>query len=426
MNRRPITEIFSRADVHPDHRLLIACSGGVDSVVLTQIIKEMHFEAGLAHVNYHKRGIESEKDAQFVEKLAEEMGMEFHHIDYKENNGGNFQRNARDFRYQWFAHIAKTHGYNWICTAHHADDQRETILQKILRGAGAQSLQGIRAIHGKTLRPLIAMDKAEILQFAKENQLQWREDTSNFTIDYERNYIRNILLPHFKAHHPRGLKGYDLTMQRLQNQAGKIEDLLQIWRQRCLTEVPGAWEIAPEIIPTEAYRADWLAEILLPWGKFDVPMILEKSENGISASSNYGNYVLSTSLARIFLHREKFDEDVVDLPFTSEEISLGNAQKIICQDNPGAFDRLYVKNTNNMTYSRPRPGDKICLNNGLHKKVSDFLLEQRIPAILRKTAIWIIRQNNEIIWIPGLYKHPDHFKTNKDEMSIMAFLSPAF
>jgi tRNA(Ile)-lysidine synthase len=197
-------------------KLFLACSGGVDSMVLLHLIVKAEFRVSILHVNYHLRGEDSNSDAQFVKSTCEKLKLPFYSksVDTKKllnEQGGNLQDVARKIRYDWFGEIRNNEADNFILLAHHNDDQVETFFQHIARKSGVIGLAGMLENHNQILRPLLNYSKEEIVEFAKINEISWREDVSNLKNEYTRNKLRNILLPIIVNHIPT-LKDSVLTL----------------------------------------------------------------------------------------------------------------------------------------------------------------------------------------------------------------------
>ena len=184
-------------------KLLIAVSGGVDSVVLCELCRQGGFDFTIAHCNFQLRGKESERDRDFVKKLADKYGVtflvkDFETKNYAEENKISIQEAAREIRYNWFAELinqSTNQQINYILTAHHANDNIETVLMNFFKGTGIAGLRGILPWQGNVIRPLLFAKKAELISFAKGHDLEWAEDSSNLTDEYSRNYFRNQLIP---------------------------------------------------------------------------------------------------------------------------------------------------------------------------------------------------------------------------------------
>ncbi|RPG33110.1 MAG: tRNA lysidine(34) synthetase TilS, partial [Muricauda sp. TMED12] len=188
-------------------KLLLACSGGVDSVVLAYFCVAVDLDIVLAHCNFSLRGEESDDDEDFVRELAIQLGVEvfiksFDTRQYAETHRGSVQMAARELRYQWFDELLKTKGYDYILTAHHADDSLETFLINLSRGTGIDGLSGIPEVNEQVVRPLLPFSQEEILGYANSENIKWREDSSNESTKYLRNKIRHQIVPILKELHP--------------------------------------------------------------------------------------------------------------------------------------------------------------------------------------------------------------------------------
>ncbi len=188
--------LFTKAD-----KLLLACSGGLDSTVLAHLLRTEGYGYALAHVNFRLRGSASEGDAAFVEELARTQDAKFFgtavDVDAEARPGESTQMTARRLRYAYFEEILEEYNYDLLLTAHHADDNFETFLLHLLRGSGLTGLVGMQPRRGRLVRPLLSIGRAELLAFAHAQGIDWREDASNAKDDYLRNRIRHTLVPVF-------------------------------------------------------------------------------------------------------------------------------------------------------------------------------------------------------------------------------------
>ncbi len=181
--------------------LLIAVSGGVDSIVLCELCKKAGYRFSIAHCNFTLRNAESDNDALFVLDLAKNYDVVyfekvFQTKDYAESNKVSIQVAARDLRYEWFNRLSNPQTgklYDKILTAHHADDNLETIAMNFFKGTGIKGLRGILPKKGRLVRPLLFAKKEELISYAKVNNLSFREDSSNQSVAYTRNYFRNTI-----------------------------------------------------------------------------------------------------------------------------------------------------------------------------------------------------------------------------------------
>ena len=183
-----------------DGRIILALSGGIDSMVLADMLLKSKTDFVLAHCNFHLRGEESDGDEQFVREFAERNGLtiyvkQFDTMAYAKEHGISIEMAARDLRYAWFEELRQQLGYDKIAVAHHADDQLETFFINLLRGAGIRGLKGMQPVNGNIIRPLLDKSREEIHQYAIENGIKWREDHTNAETQFLRNKIRHELLP---------------------------------------------------------------------------------------------------------------------------------------------------------------------------------------------------------------------------------------
>jgi tRNA(Ile)-lysidine synthase len=221
-----------------EDKLLVTVSGGIDSVVLCHLLRAYEARFLIAHCNFGLRDKESDEDELFVEELAEEMEVNIHikKFDTKSHakkSGISTQMAARELRYQWFFELAKEKGYRYVVTAHHQNDLVETVLLNLIRGTGIAGLHGIKAKSENIIRPLLFASKEEILLYAKENKLSWREDSSNESSKYQRNLIRLEVIPLLKKINP-NLENTFLQYRRVQNRFSFPKGRLFCFRIRLL------------------------------------------------------------------------------------------------------------------------------------------------------------------------------------------------
>ncbi len=199
---------------------LLACSGGVDSVVLTHLCNGCKLDFSLAHCNFQLRGDESDGDQEFVEQLAVGLKKNIHvtnfdTISYVNNNKVSVEMAARALRYAWFAELMKSNKIGTLVTAHHADDSLETFLINLSRGTGIEGLKGIPVKTDTISRPLLAFSRKQILAYANTERLKWREDSTNIEIIHLRNKIRHDIVPKLKELHPTFLANFGMTQSFL-------------------------------------------------------------------------------------------------------------------------------------------------------------------------------------------------------------------
>ncbi|MBT8184301.1 MAG: tRNA lysidine(34) synthetase TilS, partial [Eudoraea sp.] len=212
--------------------MLLACSGGVDSVVLVHLCESIKLNYAIAHCNFRLRGEESDKDEKLVEELANKFGVEYHvtHFDtigYVNKNKVSVQMAARELRYAWFAELMAEKHYDYVVTAHHADDTLETFIINLSRGTGIEGLMGIPASSSTVMRPLLIFSRKDILDYAREKNIIWREDPSNEDLKYLRNKIRHQIVPVLKELHPTFDKNFAKTLEHLAGTSSLVDQHIQ-------------------------------------------------------------------------------------------------------------------------------------------------------------------------------------------------------
>lgn len=203
-----------------DDKILLAVSGGVDSMAMLDLFSHLDFKIGVAHCNFQLRGPEAYEDEVFVEEAARRFGIPHYNIRFDtkaemEITGESVQLAARRLRYQWFDRLCREHGYTKIAIAHHADDSVETFFINMLRGTGLRGLTGINIVNGKLIRPMLFATRKDILEYAKVNGLKYREDSSNSSTKYLRNKIRLGIIPKFKDISPHFTETMTENVERL-------------------------------------------------------------------------------------------------------------------------------------------------------------------------------------------------------------------
>nr|WP_262896246.1 tRNA lysidine(34) synthetase TilS [Robertkochia sediminum] len=242
---------------------MVASSGGLDSVVLTYLCKVVcGFETAIAHCNFQLRGEESERDARFVESLSEKWNLpvftkRFDTKTYAQTNSVSTQVAARELRYTWFYELIETHGYRYLLTGHHADDNLETFLINLSRGTGLDGLTGIPSVNGNVVRPMLPFSREAIETYAREKKLEWVEDSSNRDTKYLRNKIRHEVIPGLKGLNTTLIQNFNKTLEYLSGSASILEDHVNAMRSALFRKEDGLVKIPvaslKNLDPTGAY-----------------------------------------------------------------------------------------------------------------------------------------------------------------------------
>ncbi|MDG1051856.1 MAG: tRNA lysidine(34) synthetase TilS, partial [Flavobacteriaceae bacterium] len=209
-------------------KLLVCLSGGVDSMVLIDLLRRSNYDVSVAHCNFKLRGDESDLDEKFVKKYCYDNSIQFFSKSFHTKlPNHSLQMAARTLRYDWFNELLNNNNKDYILTAHHLDDSLETFIINLSRASGIEGFTGISPVNDKIVRMLSIFSKKQILKYAKINKIHWREDSTNKKDDYQRNYIRNQIIPLLKKLYPNFLSQSKKTMNFLKNSQLVIDKYIE-------------------------------------------------------------------------------------------------------------------------------------------------------------------------------------------------------
>ena len=416
-------------------RILLGISGGIDSICMFHLFKQLEFPIGIAHCNFQLRGDESEQDEIFVRNLANEYDIPFFSKRFEtkeiaEDEGISIQMAARDLRYDWFEEVRNKYDYNYIAIAHNKDDVIETFLINLTRGSGIKGFTGIKSKSEKIIRPLLFASRNEIVKYLNKNNLEYREDSSNSTVKYSRNLIRHEIIPLFEKINPSFRETIIENISRLKDAETIYIDNIQKTRESVVREENQRILLNLEKLKQLYPLSNFLYEILKPFGfsSSQVTDIIE-SLNGISGkqffSSTYRLIKDRTDLIieeissinekhyYIDVDTERF-ESPVKLYFSKFE--LNKDFEIIKDSQIGLFDLDIIEFP--IILRKWKKGDYFMpLGMQNLKKVSDFFIDNKL-SILEKENTWILESGNKIIWIIG-YRIDERFKVTDITKNIL-------
>lgn len=403
-------------------KLLLAVSGGVDSVVLCELCKQAGYDFVIAHCNFQLRGAESERDEQFVQQLGEKYAAEvkvkkFDTEQYAAASKLSIQEAARALRYEWFEELvvsleSKQKVRVLLLTAHHADDNVETLLMNFFRGTGLHGLTGIPESVNYIRRPLLPFSKEELLAFAKEEELDYVEDSSNQSSKYTRNFFRNELIPAISKVYPQVKDNLQDNIDRFK----QIEKLYQlsvgVIKKKLLKE-KGAEVYIPVKQLMGYHNRALIYEIIKEYG-FQEKQVEELVK---LADSYSGKYIESpVSQYRIIKHRHWFIiSPVQSVASTAIVIEEKDKQVIFEQGilqvettsdiKPETSNFIASIDFNKITFPlllrKWKTGDYFYpLGMSKKKKISRFFIDQKLSKTEKENA-WVIESDKRIIWVVG-------------------------
>ena len=409
-------------------KILIACSGGMDSVVLTNLMKNLNFEIALAHCNFSLRGKESDGDEMFVIGLAKSMEIPvfaetFDTKRFAEEHKISTQMAARDLRYTWFAEILKDFKFDFLLTAHHLDDDLETFFINLSRGTGLNGLLGIPKKNNKIVRPLLSFSREEILKYAEENNLKWREDSSNLKTDYLRNQLRLEVLPQFKKTNEALLKNFQKTQQNIRASQNLIEDYMALVYNLVVTEAVDSYKINIQKIKELPHTDALLYELLNGFGFMeweDVSKLID-AQTGKQLFSK--THRLIKNRGELVLTEIDFEKNNDEFLVSEEEITSPIKLKIEQSKYIGETEKnlIYVDSEKlnfPLKLRKWKSGDSFQpFGMKGKKKLSKFFKDEKI-SLNEKEKVWLLLSDEKIVWVIG-HRMDERFKVIENTKRIL-------
>jgi tRNA(Ile)-lysidine synthase len=412
-------------------KLFLAVSGGLDSMVLVHLFQQLDFEIAILHCNFQLRGLESFGDQNFIQNYAQENNIpifitQFDTTAFAKDYKLSTQVAARELRYSWFYEQLEANNFDYLLTAHHADDTIETFLINLTRGTGLEGLTGIPKQNDKVIRPLLCFTRQEIEDYAKENKIEWREDSSNASDKYLRNKIRHHLIPILKELNPNFMDSFQNTQNYLQDAQMLVEDAsIMVYQQVAkqeeeaiffdlnqLKKLPNyksylyqwlnefgftAWDDIYDLVDSQSGKQVFSAEfrllkdrdflILSPLHAID-----EEDEYHIDSSQNQINIPLNLSFSKV------------------TDISIGSNTTIFVDEDTLQFP-LVLRHWKEGDSFQPFG------MNGKSKKVSKLFKDEKL-SLIDKENVWLLCSGTEIVWIIGM-RQDDRFRITNTTKNLL-------
>ncbi len=416
-------------------KILIAVSGGLDSVVLTHLCKASNLNIALAHCNFKLRGEESDGDEAFVLQLGETLNVEvfieyFDTEAYAENNKLSIQMAARELRYQWFESLMNHLEFDYMLTAHHADDNLETFLINLSRGSGLRGLTGIPEINGQIVRPLLPFSREQLAQFAENEKISWRDDSSNASDTYLRNKLRHHIIPNLKDIAPELLDNVKTTISNLNDAIDIVDESVNSFESKAITDIDEykvKYKISkikklknPKAYLFEMFKAYGFSE----WN--DIEHLLEAQSGKQVLSKTHRLLKDRKHLILTLRQQESGSDEERSFGILENEASVETSMGILFFDEADAISKpsettIYVDKDQlkfPLQLRKWKKGDVFYpLGMQGKKKLSKYFKDEKM-SLIEKERVCLLLSDENIVWVIGK-RADERFKVTKATKQIL-------
>ncbi len=423
----------------PEDRVLLAVSGGRDSVLMAYLFNEAGFNFGIAHCNFNMRGEDSKRDEDFVSNLAAELDVpffttSFDTTEYSRQHHVSIQMAARDLRYQWLEEIRSDFGFHYIAVAHHQNDVIETMLLNLTRGTGIAGMHGILPKKNKIIRPLLFLKRDEINDIVNQESFSYREDSSNESTKYARNKIRLEVIPLLKELNPSLEDTFEANRKRFAELEVLLNKYVKELSEKLFTKLKtDDYEISLTELKKLEPLDTLLYELFHPYGFTEsILKDLTNSWNGTPGKVfSSDSYDLNLDRGKLLLIRKKNN--------SPDEVRIYEENTLITWDNKKfTLNSVLINDFELNTAPEIAQVDQELLKFPLvlrkwsagdrfqplgvkgQKKLSDFFIEQKIPLSRKKNIGILENSNGDIIWVAGL-RIDERYKITANTKKVFIF-----
>ena len=420
---------------HSSQRILLAVSGGADSMLMLHLFSNAGFQVGVAHCNFKLRGKESDGDEQFVADYCDRHNLAFfvNHFNTEEfalQQGISIEMAARDLRYEWFNELLDQHKYDFLATAHHQDDVIETFLINLSRGSGIKGLSGIQQKSGRIIRPMLFTCRAEIQNYCERMHIDYRTDSSNLETIYKRNLIRQQILPLLEEVNPAFRRNALKTI-------GNLNETAQLFQQRmseikafvfsdddqgAMIHIEKLQKLSPlrtilfELIRDFGFQAEQIDDIIDSLNKESGRKFFSESYRLVKDREFLLISPLKVRSDKVFYIEESCRK--IDFPVHLTFERIERTRDFRFSTNPNVVDLdldklvfpLFLRHWQEGEYFQPLG------MTGL-KKLSDFFIDEKY-SIPEKENTWILGTGNRLAWIVGK-RLDDRFKITAQTQQVL-------
>lgn len=417
-------------------KILLAVSGGKDSVLMAHLFKLAGFDFGIAHCNFSLRADESRRDESFVRMLAGALEVPFYVTHFKTKEYASKQRistqmAARDLRYNWFEEIRGANDYSFVALAQHQDDAIETVLLNLTRGTGIAGLHGILPKRDKLIRPLLFLSREQINKIISNNNIDFVEDSSNLSTDYARNKVRLKVIPHLKEINPNLELTFAQNIQRFAETELVLQNAVSELKREVLIERKGIVHLSIDKIKALKPQRLLMFELLKPFGFSELVVVeLLQALDKQSGTSFYSNtHRITIDRDDLILSPAKDEhQEIAFIHVNDKNVTLRNHEIFMSFNDKPYFEKNTHKafiDADKLLYPLVvrawQSGDKfIPLGMKTYKKLSDFFIDEKVPLVEKNNIPVLINGNGEVIWLGGM-RQDDRYKVTSTTQKVAVF-----
>jgi tRNA(Ile)-lysidine synthase len=414
-------------------KILLAVSGGLDSMVMLNMFHQSGYFIAVAHCNFQLRGAESDGDEEFVRARCSHLKVPFYSIQFDTNNYAwenniSIQIAARQLRYAWFEELLEQEKLDKLATAHHLNDSLETVLLNLCKGTGVQGLAGIPLENRFIIRPMLFTSRSEVEAYATKERIEWREDSSNLTDDYQRNFLRHQIIPLLREINPSLENTFYNTLEKVRGGVELMSLSLKELEKSFVKTLNGKTFIKKEVFHHLRYAAPVLWEMIKGFG-----FNLEQCEEIIQSIHSQSGKKFLASSHQLIVDRESLIISAHQDSWIQTEIEEGQSGAKLGPWHLAINECEAVVNSNRyeaildaeklhfpLSWRKWKAGDSFCpLGMDHHKKISDFLIDQKI-SIADKDSVTILESKGEIVWVVG-HRVDNRFKITDRTKKAISF-----